>query len=239
MNVYGNIRTLQGSGPRHRRGARHDRARRRFLGRAAARCAPRRSIEQCRPGVRPRVWHEAARSRRSPGRAPRRWKRYSRFRWRGRVSSISCSTAMFGATSCATFSGQGTAYGDSDFGAGQRVNVEYVSVNPTGPMHVGHGRGAVVGDALAALLAKAGYSVTREYYVNDAGVQVDLLARSLYHRYREAAGDAPGAMPEGFLSRRLSRRDRRGAARAGRKEMAACCGEKTGCRPSATSRSRR
>ena len=93
---------------------------------------------------------------------------------------------------------EGVAYGDSDFGAGQRVNVEYVSVNPTGPMHLGHGRGAVVGDALAALLAKAGFAVTREYYVNDAGVQVDLLARSVYHRYREAAGDAPGAMPEDF-----------------------------------------
>lgn len=92
----------------------------------------------------------------------------------------------------------GISWGDSDFGAGRRVNVEYVSVNPTGPMHVGHGRGAVVGDALAALLAKAGFAVTREYYVNDAGVQVDLLARSLYHRYREAAGDAPGAMGEDF-----------------------------------------
>ena len=92
----------------------------------------------------------------------------------------------------------GISYGDSALGAGQRVNVEYVSVNPTGPMHVGHGRGAVVGDALAALLAKAGFAVTREYYVNDAGVQVDLLARSLYHRYREAAGDAPGAMEEDF-----------------------------------------
>ncbi len=92
----------------------------------------------------------------------------------------------------------GISYGDSELGAGRRVNVEYVSVNPTGPMHVGHGRGAVVGDALAALLAKAGYSVTREYYVNDAGVQVDLLARSLHHRYREAAGEAPGAMREDF-----------------------------------------
>lgn len=92
----------------------------------------------------------------------------------------------------------GNSYGDSELGAGQRVNVEYVSVNPTGPMHVGHGRGAVVGDALAALLAKAGFAVTREYYVNDAGAQVDLLARSLHHRYREAAGDAPGDMPEDF-----------------------------------------
>lgn len=90
----------------------------------------------------------------------------------------------------------GTSYGDSDLGRGNKVNVEYVSANPTGPMHVGHGRGAVVGDALASLFAKAGYDVTREYYVNDAGVQVDVLARSLHHRYREAAGEAAGELPE-------------------------------------------
>jgi arginyl-tRNA synthetase len=82
----------------------------------------------------------------------------------------------------------GTSFGDSTLGAGERVNVEYVSANPTGPMHVGHGRGAVVGDALASLLAKAGFAVHREYYVNDAGAQVDILARSLYLRYREALG---------------------------------------------------
>ncbi len=90
----------------------------------------------------------------------------------------------------------GTGYGDADLGGGRRVNVEYVSANPTGPMHVGHGRGAVVGDALAALLAKIGYAVTREYYVNDAGAQVDALARSLHHRYREAAGETPGEMAD-------------------------------------------
>jgi arginyl-tRNA synthetase len=82
----------------------------------------------------------------------------------------------------------GIAYGDSRRGTGQRVNVEYVSANPTGPLHVGHGRGAVVGDALAALLEKAGFLVTREYYVNDAGGQVDALARSLWVRYLIAAG---------------------------------------------------
>ena len=92
----------------------------------------------------------------------------------------------------------GTSYGDSDLGEGKKVNVEYVSANPTGPMHLGHGRGAVVGDALASLLAKAGYAVAREYYVNDAGAQVDLLARSLYHRYREAAGEDVVEPPEGF-----------------------------------------
>ncbi len=92
----------------------------------------------------------------------------------------------------------GTAYGDSDLGAGEAVNVEYVSANPTGPLHVGHCRGAVVGDALAALLEKAGYRVTREYYVNDAGAQVDVLARSTYLRYRQALGDDVGEIPEGL-----------------------------------------
>ena len=92
----------------------------------------------------------------------------------------------------------GTTYGDSTMGAGEQVNVEYVSANPTGPMHVGHGRGAVVGDALACLLAKAGFAVHREYYINDAGAQVDMLARSLYLRYREALGETIGAIPEGL-----------------------------------------
>ena len=82
----------------------------------------------------------------------------------------------------------GVAYGDSAIGAGQKVNVEYVSANPTGPMHVGHCRGAVVGDALANLLAKAGYAVTKEYYINDAGAQVQMLARAAYWRYLEALG---------------------------------------------------
>ncbi len=92
----------------------------------------------------------------------------------------------------------GLAYGDSDLGGGGAVNVEFVSANPTGPLHVGHGRGAVVGDALAALLEKAGWAVTREYYVNDAGGQVDVLARSAYHRYREALGEAMGEIPAGL-----------------------------------------
>lgn len=92
----------------------------------------------------------------------------------------------------------GTAYGDGTSGDGHKVNVEYVSANPTGPMHVGHGRGAVFGDALAALLDKAGYDVTREYYVNDAGSQVDVLARSTYLRYLEALGDDIGDIPEGL-----------------------------------------
>ena len=94
--------------------------------------------------------------------------------------------------------GAGTAYGDSDGGAGRAVNLEYVSANPTGPLHVGHGRGAVVGDALAALLAKAGYDVTREYYVNDLGAQVDILARSAHLRYREALGEDIGEIPQGY-----------------------------------------
>ena len=91
----------------------------------------------------------------------------------------------------------GGDYGRSQTGAGQRVNVEYVSANPTGPMHMGHCRGAVVGDALAATLEYAGFAVTREYYINDAGGQVDTLARSAHLRYREALGEAI-EIPEGF-----------------------------------------
>jgi arginyl-tRNA synthetase len=93
---------------------------------------------------------------------------------------------------------QGASYGQSTIGKGEAVNVEYVSANPTGPMHVGHCRGAVFGDALANLLAFTGFAVTREYYVNDAGVQVDALARSAYLRYREALGEDIGAIPEGL-----------------------------------------
>jgi len=89
-------------------------------------------------------------------------------------------------------------YGKSDSGAGVPVNVEYVSANPTGPMHIGHCRGAVFGDALANLLAYTGFDVTREYYINDAGVQVDQLARSAFLRYREALGENIGTIPEGL-----------------------------------------
>jgi arginyl-tRNA synthetase len=89
-------------------------------------------------------------------------------------------------------------YGRSDTGAGEPVNVEYVSTNPTGPIHVGHGRGAVFGDALANLLAFTGHRVTREYYVNDAGAQVDVLARSAFLRYREALGETIGPIPDGL-----------------------------------------
>ena len=93
----------------------------------------------------------------------------------------------------------GTPYGDSDFGkAAGKVNVEYVSANPTGPLHVAHARGAVVGDVLARLLKKAGYDVTTEYYINDAGAQVETLARSAYLRYREALGETVDEIPEGM-----------------------------------------
>ena len=93
---------------------------------------------------------------------------------------------------------EGAAYGQSSMGAAEKVNVEYVSANPTGPMHVGHCRGAVFGDALCSLLQFAGYDVTREYYINDAGAQVDVLARSAFLRYREALGESIGEMPEGL-----------------------------------------
>jgi arginyl-tRNA synthetase len=92
---------------------------------------------------------------------------------------------------------EGADYGRSRAGGGEKINVEYVSANPTGPMHVGHCRGAVFGDALANLLAFAGYDVTREYYINDAGAQVDVLARSAYLRYREALGETI-TIPEGL-----------------------------------------
>ncbi|MEP5937141.1 MAG: arginine--tRNA ligase [Erythrobacter sp.] len=93
---------------------------------------------------------------------------------------------------------QADNYGKSTMGAGQRVNVEYVSTNPTGPMHMGHCRGAVVGDALASLLEYAGHGVVREYYINDAGGQIDVLARSAHRRYREALGEDVGEIPEGL-----------------------------------------
>ena len=98
----------------------------------------------------------------------------------------------------ASIIGAGTDYGRSTLGEGRKVNVEYVSANPTGPMHVGHCRGAVVGDALANLLAFAGYGVEKEYYINDAGSQIDVLARSVFLRYREALGEKIGEIPSGL-----------------------------------------
>jgi arginyl-tRNA synthetase len=92
----------------------------------------------------------------------------------------------------------GNAYGRSAIGASEKVNVEYVSANPTGPMHVGHCRGAVFGDALASLLQLSGFDVAREYYINDAGAQVDVLARSAFLRYREALGENIGDIPDGL-----------------------------------------
>ncbi len=103
--------------------------------------------------------------------------------WRGEIGAIHAAAAD---------------YGRSAGGAGVTVNIEYVSANPTGPMHMGHCRGAVVGDALASLLEFAGHQVVREYYVNDAGGQVDVLARSAHLRYREALGEQVGAVPEGL-----------------------------------------
>ncbi|WP_066551215.1 MULTISPECIES: arginine--tRNA ligase [unclassified Sphingomonas] len=103
--------------------------------------------------------------------------------WRGELAAIHAA---------------GGDYGRSTMGAGTTVNIEYVSANPTGPMHMGHCRGAVVGDALASLLEFAGHRVIREYYVNDAGGQVDVLARSAHLRYREALGEDIGTIPEGL-----------------------------------------
>src|SRR5262249_25907638 len=92
----------------------------------------------------------------------------------------------------------GENYGRGNVGRSTAINVEYVSANPTGPMHVGHGPGAVLGHALANLLAGTGYAVTREFYINDAGAQVETLARSAYLRYREALGENIGEVPDGL-----------------------------------------
>lgn len=97
-----------------------------------------------------------------------------------------------------TILAQGIHYGDSKMGKGEKVNVEYVSANPTGPMHAGHVRGAVIGDTLANLLKKAGYDVTKEYYFNDAGNQIEVLTDTAHLRYREALGEDIGAIPEGL-----------------------------------------
>ena len=118
---------------------------------------------------------------------------------------------------------EGDEYGLSTVGENERVNVEYVSANPTGPLHMGHCRGAVVGDSLARLLEAAGFRVTKEYYVNDAGAQVDTLARSAHLRYREALGQDIGEIPRGLLPRRLSE--------AGRGALAAEYGDRYAAAP--------
>ena len=92
----------------------------------------------------------------------------------------------------------GRDYGRSDIGRGCPINVEFCSANPNGPLHVGHGRGTVFGDALSSVLEHAGFAVTREFYINDAGAQTELLARSLHLRYREVLGDWSGDIPSGL-----------------------------------------
>lgn len=105
---------------------------------------------------------------------------------------------VFWQNQISTILSDGLGYGDSKVGGQEKVNVEYVSANPTGPLHVGHTRGAVFGDALANLLSKAGFDVCKEYLINDAGGQIDILARSAYLRYREAHGEDIGEIPEGL-----------------------------------------
>ena len=133
----------------------------------------------------------------------------------------------------------GAGFGNSPVGAGERVNVEFVSANPTGPMHVGHGSGAVVGDALAALLAKAGFQVEREYYINDAGAQVDILARSTHLRYREALGEPIGPMPDGHYPGDYLIETGQALAAARRAKMARSAGRRVARRRCATLPSRR
>ena len=120
----------------------------------------------------------------------------------------------------------GSSYGRTNSGHGEKINVEYVSANPTGPMHVGHCRGAVFGDALASLLQFAGYDVTREYYINDAGAQVDVLARSAFLRYREALGEAIGDIPEGLYPGDYLKPVGPGARRRARRQARAIAGSR-------------
>ncbi len=127
---------------------------------------------------------------------------------------------------------QGVGYGAGSAKDSGKLNVEYVSANPTGPMHVGHCRGAVFGDALANLLVFAGYDVTREYYINDAGGQVNVLARSAFLRYREALGEDIGAIPGRSLSRRLSEARRRSAGERAWRLRCSTCRKSNGCRSS-------
>jgi arginyl-tRNA synthetase len=129
----------------------------------------------------------------------------------------------------------GQDYGRSRVGAGHKINVEYVSANPTGPMHVGHCRGAVVGDTLANLLAFAGYEVVKEYYINDAGAQIEVLARSAFLRYREALGDDIGEIPPGLypgdylvpVGQALAREFGRGLLQMPEEEALAIVGDRT------------
>ena len=200
-------------------------------GRAAARSDPRRHGDQCRHGAGQGRRQEAARTGRSHRRGTAR-------RRSGRPRSRSPGAGFINLTLKPHVWGEelrvvlaaGNDYGRSDIGQGEKVNVEYVSANPTGPMHVGHGRGAVFGDALANLLAFAGYDVTREYYINDAGAQVDVLARSAFLRYREALGEDIGADPGGALSRRLSRAGRRRIGRRAWREAQRQDRKPNGCR---------
>ena len=134
---------------------------------------------------------------------------------------------------------EGADYGRADLGAGERVDVEYVSANPTGPMHVGHCRGAVFGDALANLLQFAGYDVTREYYVNDAGAQVDALARSAFLRYREALGEDIGEIPAGLYPGDYLKPVGAGAGRRSTDPRCSTFPRSAGCRWCARRRSRR
>ena len=116
----------------------------------------------------------------------------------GQDLSICVSCPFYGHAKLLILSEADVQYGRSQIGAGAHVNVEFVSANPTGPLHAAHARGAVIGDALAGLMEFCGWDVTREYYINDAGGQVDVLARSAYLRYCEALGQDIGDIPSGL-----------------------------------------
>ena len=208
-------------------------------GRAAARGEPRRSRHQCGDGARQGRRPEAARTRREDrGRAAASFREVTKTEIAGPgFINLTLDPAVWRAALARRRPRRRGLRPQAASARGKPVNVEYVSANPTGPMHVGHCRGAVFGDALANLLAFAGFAVTREYYINDAGAQVDVLARSAYLRYREALGEDIGAIPGGTLSGRLSEAGRRGARQASTATSSRQCRRANGCRSCARTRS--
>ena len=169
--------------------------------------------DQCGDGAGQARRPQAAGACRDAERAAARACRYRRARSPARASSISRLKPSFWPKLMASALALGDAYGRSTMGQGLKVNVEYVSANPTGPLHVGHCRGAVFGDALATLLSETGHAVTKEYYINDAGAQIDMLARSAYPALSRGAGRNDRRDSRRPLSRRLSEAGGRGAGR--------------------------
>ena len=230
-------RGMRRAGDRGRLARRHRSVPRR--GRAAARCHAWRHGDQRRHGAGQGGQGKTARSRREDRRkaARRRADRDGRGR-RARLHQSDPEAARLGRCAAHGARARARTTAEAASARAEKVNVEYVSANPTGPMHVGHCRGAVFGDALASLLQFAGYDVTREYYINDAGAQVDVLARSAYPALPRGARRGHRRDSGRALSRRLSEAGRAGARRRTRRQAARRCRRATGCRSCATRRSR-